>query len=44
MPVCSQPAQAVTGKETVAGVKAAGTCVDDGRMTKNDIWGQSKNS
>ena len=34
VPVCSQPAQAVTGKETFTGVKAAGTCVDDGRITK----------
>jgi hypothetical protein len=34
MPVCSQPAQAVTGKETFADVKAAGTCVNDGGMTK----------
>ena len=34
VPVCTQPAQAVTGKETVAGVKAAGTYVDDGRITK----------
>jgi hypothetical protein len=29
VPVCSQPAQAVTGKETFAGIKAAGTCVND---------------
>ena len=34
MPVCSQPAQAVTGKETFAGVEAGGTCVNDGRITK----------
>ena len=33
--VGSQPAQAVTGKETFAGVKAAGTAVNDGRITKN---------
>jgi len=32
VPVCSQPAQAVTGKETFAGVKAAGTCVNDDRI------------
>jgi hypothetical protein len=30
VPVCSQPAQAVTGKETFAGVKTAGTRVYDG--------------
>ena len=35
VPVCFQSAQAVTGKETVAGVKAAGTAVNDGRITKN---------
>ena len=34
MSVCSQPAQAVTGKEAVADVKAAGTCVNDGGITK----------
>ena len=34
MPVCAQRAQAVAGKETFAGVKAAGTCVNDGRITK----------
>ena len=34
MPVCSQPAQAVTGKETFAGVKAARTCVNDCGITK----------
>ena len=32
--VCSQPAQAVAGKETVAGVKAVGTCVNDGGINK----------
>ena len=35
VPVCSQPAQAVTGKETFAGVKAAGTGVNDGRLEGN---------
>ena len=35
VPVCSQPAQAVTGKETFAGVKAAGMCVNDGRIEEN---------
>jgi len=44
VPVCSQPAQAVAEKETLASVKAAGTCVNVGRITKNDISGQSKNS
>jgi hypothetical protein len=34
VPVCSQPAQTVTGKETFAGVKAAGTCINDGRINK----------
>jgi hypothetical protein len=34
VPVCSQPAQAVTRKETFAGVKAAGTCVNDGGMSE----------
>ena len=33
VPVCSQPAQAVTGKETVAGVKVVGTYVNDGEIT-----------
>ena len=37
MPVCSQPAQAVTGKETFAGVKAAGTRVNDGGIAKKDF-------
>ena len=32
VPVCSQPAQAVAGKETVAGVKAAGTFINDGEI------------
>lgn len=32
VPVCSQPAQAVAGKETVAGVKAPGTCINDDRI------------
>jgi len=36
VPVCSQPAQAVTGKETFADVKAAGTCVIDGGIRKNN--------
>ena len=40
VPVCSQPAQAVAGKETFAGVKAAGTCVSDGRFDY-EKWGQS---
>jgi hypothetical protein len=35
VPVCPQPAQAVTGKETFAGVKTAGTCVNDGRLEGN---------
>ena len=34
VPVCSQPAQAVTGKEAFACFKAAGTFVDDGGITK----------
>ena len=34
VPVCSQPTQAVTGKETFAGVKAAGTCVNDGGISE----------
>jgi len=34
VPVCSQSAQAVTGKETFAGTKAAGTSVNDGGITK----------
>ena len=37
VPVCSQPAQAVTGKETFDGVKTAGTCVNDGRINKKDF-------
>jgi hypothetical protein len=32
VPVCSQPAQAVTGNETFAGVKTAGTCDNDGKI------------
>ena len=36
VPVCSQPAQAVTEKETFAGVKAAGTFVYDDRI-KNRV-------
>ena len=38
VPVCSQPAQAVTGKDTFAGVKAPGTCVNDDRITKWIFW------
>jgi hypothetical protein len=39
VPVCSQPAQAVTGKETFDGVKTAGTCVnDDGITDKCKRW------
>ena len=34
VPVYSQPAQAVTGKEAFTGVKAAGTSVNDGGITK----------
>jgi len=34
VPVCSQSAQAVTGKETFAGVKAAGTYVNDHTVKK----------
>ena len=34
VPVCSQPAQAVTGKETFAGVKAVGTCINGGKINE----------
>ena len=38
VPVCSQPAQAVAGKETIADVKAAGTFVNDGGINdKNGV-------
>jgi len=39
VPVCSQPTQAVTGKETFAGVKAVGPCVNDGKII-NRIFGE----
>ena len=32
--VCSQPAQAVTGKEAFTGVEAGRTCVNDGGINK----------
>jgi len=34
VPVCSQPAQAVTGKETFTGVKAVGAYINDHTVKK----------
>ena len=36
VPVCTQPAQTITRKEAFASVKAAGTCVNDGRITRGN--------